>query len=601
MIQLRDYQAEARDAVLSTWGERPWYKGGTDTFQSCVLNIPTSAGKTIVAGAVAEAVAKRGRFLYLADRDELCEQPMDRFSRLLGLFPQLEKASEKASMMAELVVGSVQTLHKDDRLMRFPRDHFRYIFVDEAHRHVEQAKKIREYFDSAKSCGQTATAFRRNLADLSDYYDTVAYELTLFDLVEKGYIVPHKILTLPVEIDIDGVEQSEYFGERDYDRTQLGEAIEPYFEKVAELLVEHCKGRQIVAFLPLIASSQQFAQICRDKGIEARHVDHLSADRKELQRGFHDKEFQLISCSTLLSTGWDCPPCDTLLNLSPTRSAGIFRQKVGRVGRVLPGVIDGIKFATDRREAIAKSDKPYALILDLLFHAERFGLQGPVDLIAADEEEAEEIETALAEADGEVDILEVQSSVREAREAKLARELEEAAKRREEAGYPSRPGCSPAGVIALALHDSKLINYQPLFKWQRLPMTEKQAEILSKSCFVDPATVQDRGHASMLLDTIFRRRNMGLAPYKTVDALNKMGVEGAQHCTDDAAYAYLGGEYPFPFGKFRESGLSLNRVTWGYWQWLRLQPWVEERYPIVWRYMLEKKIVKKEESCELPF
>ena len=101
-----------------------------------------------------------------------------------------------------------------DRLHRYPRDHFRYIFVDEAHRSVEQAKAVTDYFHSAKVCGQTATAFRAKLKDLSAYYQTVAFELKLFSLIDQGYIVPFKVLTLPVEIDVSDVHQSQSFGGR---------------------------------------------------------------------------------------------------------------------------------------------------------------------------------------------------------------------------------------------------------------------------------------------------------------------------------------------------------------------------------------------------
>jgi hypothetical protein len=58
-------------------------------------------------------------------------------------------------------------------------------------------------------------------------------------------------------------------------------------------------------------------------------------------------------------------------------------QKAGRIGRVLEGIIDGLKHATERKAAIAASAKPDALILDLLYHADRFGVQGPADLVAA--------------------------------------------------------------------------------------------------------------------------------------------------------------------------------------------------------------------------
>jgi superfamily II DNA or RNA helicase len=269
-----------------------------------------------------------------------------------------------------------------------------------------------------KVCGQTATAFRAKLKDLSAYYDTVAYELGIFSLIEEGYIVPLKVLTLPVKVDISDVHQRQGFDGQDYDKEELDTKIAPYYEKIAKLIVEQAPGRQVVAFLPLIKSSQEFVRICRAAGINARHIDGKSPDREEILRAFELRQFELLSNSSLLSTGWDCPPVDCLLNLTPTRSAGIWRQKVGRIGRVLPGVIDRIPHANQRRDAIAASRKQDAIILDLLFHAERFGLQGPADLVAANVGEREAIRERLEEGE-QLDLMAVASDVQKDREETL--------------------------------------------------------------------------------------------------------------------------------------------------------------------------------------
>lgn len=580
-LQPRDYQDEARNKILAAWGERPWWDGESDTYHSCVLNIPTSAGKTVIAGMVCESVCTRGKFLYLADRDELTEQPMEKFREQLGINASLDKGESRASRMSSVVIASIQTLSRQHRLERFPRDHFSYIFVDEAHRDPERAAKIRSYFNTAKSCGQTATAFRAKLKDLSPYYDTVAYELGLFSLIDAGYIVPIKVQTLPVEIDITDVRQKG----GDYDEDELDSKITPYYNRIAELIVEHCRGRQIVSFLPLIKSSQAFVSICREHGINARHIDGNSPNRSELKLAFLQRRFQLISCSSLLSTGWDCPPVDTLLNLAPTRSAGMWRQKVGRIVRPLSGVVEGLKHATERRRAIAESGKPYALILDLLFHAEKFGLQGPADLIASNEKERTGIIKKLAAAQGALDLGEVTSDVQDEVEAALAEELREAARRKQD-------GLVDAQYYATIMHDRDLENYEPVSKWQTEKVTDKQYAYLLRAG-VDPATVQDRGHASALMSKMWGRRNIGLASWRTVQALEAKKVPGAVHYSEEQAYRFLQDDYPFPFGMPAKRNWSVGQVPASYWAWLSQQPWVERAYPIIFRRMEHFGLVKK--------
>lgn len=589
MISLRDYQVEARDAVLATWGEKPWYREG-DTYRSCVLNIPTSSGKTIIAGAVCEAVSARGKFLYLADRDELCSQPMDKFYRHLGITAALDKAEFRASRNSGVVIGSIQTLSRRDRLERFVPDHFNYIFVDEAHRSVDQAKKITDYFATAKVCGQTATAFRAKLKDLSTFYDTVAYELGLFSLIDQGYIVPLKVQSLPVRVDISDVRQSASSEGQDYDRNDLDTKIAPYYRRICQLIVEHCANRQIVVFLPLIKSSQEFVAIAGSFGIAARHIDGQSAGREVILKEFEQRKFQLISCSSLLSTGWDCPPADCLLNLTPTRSPGLWRQKVGRITRVLPDVVDGIRSAQARRDAIAASAKPDALILDLLFQAERFQLQGPVDLIAANEFERAAIQKKLR-MDGEVDLQEAASEAQTEREAELKKQLEEAARRKAERGLVD------ARYYAALMHDRELMDYEPVMRWHTGAISDKQKAYLERNG-IDPETVQDRGHAFAIGSKMWGRKQCGLASLRTLAALEVKNVPGATHYTEEQAYRFLGNDYPFPFGLPAKRHWTLGAVPASYWRWLAEQPWVEQSWPLIWKHMQEIRVVNSAETVK---
>src|SRR6266436_5548964 len=230
MVQLRDYQAACRDATLAQLGEKPWWDGESEAFRSTLINLATSGGKTVIAGAIIQAIRSRGyrsegKCLFLADTDELCDQPRKKFYRLFGMAAAIEKAGDKASMMSDIVIGSAQTLARENRLQRFPPNHFSYIFVDEAHRGSDRNKKITDYFQQAKIIGQTATAFRAKLADLSAYYDSVAFELGVFDLIDEGYNTPIKVLTLPVNVDLRQVHQTMSTDGMDYDKSELDTTI----------------------------------------------------------------------------------------------------------------------------------------------------------------------------------------------------------------------------------------------------------------------------------------------------------------------------------------------------------------------------------------
>lgn len=558
-------------------------------FRSVLVNLATSGGKTVIAGSIIDAVRSRGRCLFLADTDELCDQPSKKFWRLFRMATALEKAGDRASKMADVVIGSAQTLIRPERLQRFAPDHFHYIFVDEAHRGSDRNKVITDYFAGAKIAGQTATAFRKKLADLSDYYESVAYEMGMFDLVDEGYIVPYKVLTLPVEVDIRGVKQTMSVDGMDYDKKQLDSKIIPYYEAICKLVVKHASDRHIITYLPLIKSSQEFVEIAKGHGIYAKHIDGKSPDRESLIRQFDHGDIQLLSNSNLLTTGWDSPRCDCLLNLSPTRSPGLYRQKAGRIGRLMCPV-EHLKNKEDRKAEIAASAKPDGLILDLLWQTEKFGLVGPADLVAANQDERLAIQMSIARLTSAQDLQAISAAVQEEREEALKKALEEAKKR--------RAGATDAiNLIAAKLHGRKVINYEPVMKWESKVVSDKQKEWLVKQG-IDPDSAKDRGHVSALMSLMWQRKRLGLASWRVVEALEKKNVKGAIHFRDEAAYKILQGDYPFPFGKYARRKATLSKIPLDMLAWCAdpKQSWIRREYPAVWDWVKRRIDVRDQED-----
>ena len=571
---LRDYQEAAHDSALRCWGIEPWWVSG-DVYRSILLNLCTNAGKTIIVAKLIETLVGLGfRCLILADTDEICNQAVRKIRTATGITPSIEKAGERADLTADVVMSSAQTMGMAKRMERFPSDHFDFIFIDEVHRGTHRAARINAYFRTARTCGMTATAFRANLADLSDFYETVAFELGTFDLIDRGYNTPIKVLTLPVTVDISGVKQSMGVDGDDWNAGELENAIEPYFDSIIEHIRERAATRQILAFLPLIKTSQKFVGKCLEHGILARHVDGTYDDREEILMGFEYKHFQLLSNAMLLSTGWDCPTVDTLLNLRPTQSAGLFRQMVGRILRVLPGVVDGLATAEERRAAIAASAKPDAWILDMLWQTEKFKLAGPASLIAVNEEEAEELARRTRRIRTPEDLAEVRAALQAEREDKLRRLLDEAARR--------KSLFMDARLVGVLLHSDSIMEFEPTMRWHRDPVSEGQRTVLQRHG-IDLEGVKGKGHAAAIMDVIFSRKTAGLASLDAVKALKDAGVADPLKMTGAQAQAMLGDKLPVTFGKHR--GKAMAELPDGYVRWLAEQDWVEKFSPPLFSYV----------------
>src|SRR5205085_2363501 len=97
----------------------------------------------------------------------------------------------------------------------------------------------------------TATPDRGDKKNLGRYYQNIAYEVTLLDLIRQNWLVPIRAKTIPLEIDLDAVGTTA----GDYNAADLGHAIAPYLERIADVLVEH-RHRKTLAFLPLIEHSR---------------------------------------------------------------------------------------------------------------------------------------------------------------------------------------------------------------------------------------------------------------------------------------------------------------------------------------------------------
>lgn len=506
-MPLRYYQDDAKQATFKALTE----------FSSALINLPTGAGKTVLAAHLIGAWLP-GRCIFLADQDELCQQPLEVINREINVIAALEKASYHADLRARVVVASSQTLARRSRLEAFPPGHFEYAIVDEAHRGADRDREILDYL-GCKRVGITATPFKAGLRDLSDYYETVAYSLPMLNLIKEGFAPSIRVMSIPIEIDLGEVRTKQGFEGRDYNQDDVAATIEPYYHSILNELQSALIGRKTLVRLPLVASSKAFAALAREYGFNALHIDGASPDRADILRTFKESDHIDMLCnSQLLTTGADIPSVSAVVNLAPTSSMVAYQQFVGRGMRVLPGVIDhipGRDQAEERRAAIAQSQKPDTLIVDFLWQHDRLTAINAASLVTTSPQDAGALYEKLRQSMTEEDLLEAQRRVQEEREAELAKKLEEAAAR---AG-----NVMPADAWAHEVGLETLAHYESVARWELKPASEKQLSYLTK-WGVDPDTVRDRGHASKLMDAMIHRFKYKLASAKQIVALKKKGV-----------------------------------------------------------------------------
>lgn len=181
--------------------------------------------------------------------------------------------------------------------------------------------------------GVTATPDRGDMRNLGSYFESLAYEYSLVQAIKEGYLSPIKALTIPLKLDLSGVKQQT----GDFSTKDLGTALDPYLEQIAEEMVKHCINRKTVVFLPLVKTSKKFRDILNSKGFRAAEVNGDSKDRQEILEDFDNDKYNVLCNSMLLTEGWDCPSVDCVVVLRPTKVRSLYSQMIGRGTRLFPG------------------------------------------------------------------------------------------------------------------------------------------------------------------------------------------------------------------------------------------------------------------------
>ncbi len=374
-ITLRDYQQAAHQAVIDAY-----HQGDRRT----LISLPTGAGKTIVFGRlIRKAVGNNHRALVLAHTEELVDQAVRTLRTLLpGVSVGIVRARHDEAD-AQVIVATVQTLRRISRLERIGR--FGLIVIDECHHAVAQTyMDILTHlgaFDSDARyplvLGVTATADRGDGKGLDGVFESIAYEVGIFDLIQRGYLSNIRAKRILLDVNLDRVQTRG----GDFVDSALGAAMVDAGapEHIAAAIQDHAVDRRCIVFTPTVAMAEQTAAAVNAIGIPARSVSGETPkdERQQIIEDVRSGDLQVITNCMVLTEGFDAPILDCAVMARPTSSRALYQQSAGRV----------------LRPYIGKTD---ALILDMVGMTTRHTVQAAASLIDALPEhgEIEEGETA---------------------------------------------------------------------------------------------------------------------------------------------------------------------------------------------------------------
>lgn len=318
MFTLRDYQADAVNAAMD------WMRTSTDP---ALLALSVGAGKSIIASAIADEVAKRTRkhIIVLQPSNELLVQNRSKYPGESCTYREHDK---------QVIFTTPQTFRKN---WDNPEYNPAIIIIDEAHAFGKFQNDLKRKFPSVRIIGMTGTPYRLGhglIYGEGKFYKSLLVDVGTDDLIARGFLTGVKILRPTVSFDTSSLKM------------KMGKFTS---DSVADEFEDNRKTPRIMASIVSMRPKGAFIYCTSVRhGDEAmRHLpkglsamvtsDTKKSDRADIMEAARIGDIRYLVNVQTLTTGIDLPHFDMCVILRPTESAALIQQMVGRVVRNHPG------------------------------------------------------------------------------------------------------------------------------------------------------------------------------------------------------------------------------------------------------------------------
>lgn len=304
----------------------------------------TGLGKTITGLALAKRM--NVKTLWLAHTQELVDQPARTAAMV---WPEATRGIVRADQnqyMRDLVFASIQSAQQPKRIEQLSSQGFGLVVVDEAHHALSSGYKA---LLGALGCfqaggpqllGLTATPERSDNAPLEDVFEGIVFQMGITSAIEQGYLVPPRVVTCPINVDLDSITVTR----GDYGQKQLDTALMQagIVSEICNGYEAHCIGRKTIVFVISVDQAEQVAAELRNRGRKFAAVSGETdkEDRKRILHRLKTGELDGVANCMVLTEGFDEPSVSAIILGRPTQSKPLTIQKVGRGLRLFPGKTD---------------------------------------------------------------------------------------------------------------------------------------------------------------------------------------------------------------------------------------------------------------------
>jgi len=320
-MEQRKYQTEAIQNCRNSFGQ------GT---KAALLVMPTGAGKTVVFSQITQsAVDKNNNVLILVHRRELIKQASEKLAAINvdhGIIAAKFKPKD-----SPIQIASVQTLVRRLDTTKFKPS---LIIIDEAHHAVAGSwSKIINHYSDAILLGVTATPCRLDGRGLKEFFDDLIIGPTIPELVDLGYLSPHRVYAAPKPVVLDGLRTLA----GDFAKDDLALRMNEYTIKgdIIEHWRKYASTLPTIVFCVNIEHAEAVAEKFNESNIKADIItgEMKTDDRDQVINDLSNGSTQVLVSVDVVSEGFDLPQVSCAILLRPTKSEGLYMQQVGRILR----------------------------------------------------------------------------------------------------------------------------------------------------------------------------------------------------------------------------------------------------------------------------
>lgn len=333
-------------------------------YRSVIAQLPTRAGKSIIATLLIEefAVRQKQPVYFVGHKTILISQ----------MSADLTENGIKHGILAPWAPQlkyRVQVISKDTLFNRYKKMKEtgwkapKLIIVDECHMAMGATyKEILESYPDSIIIGLTATPCRLDQKPLSKIFDSMVIGPTIKELQAKNRLCT--IETFAVDFDETGLKASRT---GDYKKSDILEKVDKpaIIQDVVHWWEELAKGKKTLTFCASIKHAEDIAEEFNSRGYPSVAVssnDGKIGIKRKLDAYYAGHYINLVSVD-LFTMGFTVKECDCILQCRPTASLMIYLQSLGRgmiwlEGKILTN-IDCVNNWT--RHGLPEDDREWSL------------------------------------------------------------------------------------------------------------------------------------------------------------------------------------------------------------------------------------------------